>query len=498
MAPAARSLVHLRAILSLAMVGLACAWCASSVRAQSARVGRGPDALPAVAEVPLSVAATRGIGARVGLGYGLTEAVLGADDTHHRTQLDLAASVTPLPWFAAAIRLLGRYDAHVGGPDDGDDGVITETHLTARADAPLGPAFRFGSELSLWLPGADGVGDAPSALSGDIQLLGSYVPEGSPLTLGAAVGFRVDRSAHAGGDPALFSAADRLALGASDAALAARFGVAMTYRLGGLDLLAEWSWKMYFDYMADSPMWVRAGARYRLSRAFQLEGLFGISPSSRPSLAVGAPLAVVEPRVSAVLAAAIDFPWETADPVDFELRARLDAEQAEKRAQVTVRGQVLNAGGTGVEGALVTLARDAAVEEVRSKSDGAFTFEALAAGSYRLAVAAEGFIAHEEPVELAAGEQRALRVTLKRELPEGQIRGTVRRFNGAPVRAEIVIKSLAIKQENADDGSFEINVPPGDYDVLVKARGFKDQTRRARVEDNGVAILIVELEPKKR
>jgi hypothetical protein len=466
---------------------------------QPARVGSGPDALPAVSEVPLSVPTKMGIAARLGLGYGLTESVLGTDDTHHRTQLDAAASLTPLPWLSAGLRLLGRYDKHVGGSAGDDYGIITETHLTGRAEGAVSSSLRIGSELALWLPGGDTVGDSPAALSGDLQLLTTYVPEDSPLTLGLAAGLRVDRSKYSGGDPSLYSASDRLALGASDSTLALRLGVGMSYRLGNVDVLAEWSWKMYFDYVGESPMWFRVGARYRPSRLLQLEALFGASPSARPSMAEGAPLAVVEPRVSATLAAALAFPWEADDSADLELRARLDAERkAAEDARVRLRGVVLSPAATGVPDARVSLGQGDAKLEATSDEQGAFALEGMQPGQYQLNVSAEGWVAYEQTLQLSPGMNPELRVTLKRELPQGQIRGTVRRFNGTPLRASIIISALQIKQQNGEDGAFEINVPPGDYEVVVKARGFAEQKRRARVEHNGVAILIVELEPNKR
>jgi hypothetical protein len=459
---------------------------------QPVRVGVGPDALPAVDEVPLSAQTNPGIVTRLGLGYGFTEAVLGTGDTHHRTQLDGAVSVSPLPWLSAGLRLLGRWDVQSGGPDDGDYGFITETHLTGRAEGAISSAFRIGTEVGLWLPGGDTVGDGLAALSGDWQLLATYVPPDSPFTLGLASGLRVDRSRYSGGDTSMYSEADRLALGASDSILALRLGAAMSYRLGAVDLVAEWSWKMYFDYAGESPMWFRVGARYRPSRVWQLEALLGASPSARLSEREDAPLAVVEPRLAATLSVALAFPWEVEDTEEQERRARLEAERkAAEDARVRVRGQVLTPAAAPVPGAGIALRQGERVLRAQSDVEGGFALEGMPPGQYQLSVSAEGWLAHEQPLQLSPGQNPELRITLKRELPQGQIRGTVRRFNGTPVRATIAIGSLEIKQQTGEDGVFEINVPPGEYDVVVTARGFAQQTRRAKVEQTGVAILIV-------
>jgi hypothetical protein len=466
---------------------------------QPVRVGPGPDALPAVNEVPLSVKTQRGIAVRLGVGYGFTEAVLESDDTHHRTQLDGAVSLTPLPWLSAALRLLGRWDVQSGGSDDGDYGFITETHLTGRVEGAVSSAFRIGSELALWLPGGDTVGDGFAALSGDAHLLGTFVPPNSPLTLGLATGLRVDRSKYSGGDPDMYSEADRLALGASDSILALRLGAAMSYRLGDVDLLAEWSWKMYFDYAGESPMWFRAGARYRPSRVWQLELLVGASPSARLPEREDAPLAVVEPRVAGTFSAALAFPWEVEDTEEQERRARLEAERkAAEAARVRLRGRVLTPAAAPLPAAQIVLEQGDRVLRAESDAQGGFALEGMPPGQYQLSVSAEGWVAHEQPLQLSSGQNPELQITLKRELPRGQIRGTVRRFNGTPVRASIVIRSLEIDQQTGEDGAFEIDVPPGEYEVVVKARGFAQQKRRARVEQNGVAILIVELEPNKK
>src|SRR5262245_9957891 len=76
------------------------------VHAEPERVGGGPDALPAVYEVPFAAPAPLGFGVRFGLDYGLTESVLQEDDTHHRAQLSAAGSWTPLGWFSTSLRLL--------------------------------------------------------------------------------------------------------------------------------------------------------------------------------------------------------------------------------------------------------------------------------------------------------------------------------------------------------------------------------------------------------
>lgn len=472
----------------------------AAVRAEPERVGGGPDALPAVYEVPFAAPTPLGFGARFGLDYGLTESVLKEDDTHHRAQLSAAGSWRPLDWFATSVRLLGRYDGHVAPKFDSDDGVITEAHLTARAATNLGPELRGGAELALWFPGAETVADSLRALSGDLQGMLTYLPSRSPLSLGFSAGLRIDRSRYSGGDFSMYSAADRLALGVSHSMPAGRFGVGVTYRIGSLDLLAEWAWKLYFSYAAESPMWLRAGVRLRASRLWQLEALVGVSPTPRPSLEASAPIQVVEPRFSAGLAASLALPWEVeqAEPVVEQHEPEHVAEPPPP-PMAAVRGRVQTAGASGIGGVTLQFRRDSElVREVTTDAGGEFTIADLPAGPYQVSVAAPGYAAHEASVELKAGENPAFELTLKRDLPQGQVRGTVRSFDGAPLSASIQIPALKIEQSTRADGTFEVDVAPGEYAITVKAKGYKSQTRRARVEQNGVAILIVELQPDGR
>jgi hypothetical protein len=288
-----------------------------------------------------------------------------------------------------------------------------------------------------------------------------------------------------------------LALGVSDSIWAAREGLAFSYRVGPIEWVAEWAFRMYFARIAESPMWIRVGARYRPAARLQLELLLGVSPSKRPSLAADAPLAVIEPRLAAGLSATYAWPSQQPPPPAADVSASAKAPPPAAAKPASVRGQVLTPSGTGLVGAAVTLRSGDATRTATSDAQGEFTFAELAPGQYALGVVAPGFIDDQQSFELHDGDAPELRVTLKRALPQGQIRGTVRRFNGTPVVASIAIAELGVTQQTHDDGTFEINVPPGEYSLAVKARGFRAQTRKARVELHSVAILIVELEVAK-
>ncbi len=85
--------------------------------------------------------------------------------------------------------------------------------------------------------------------------------------------------------------------------------------------------------------------------------------------------------------------------------------------------------------------------------------------------------------------------------PSGQIRGSVRSFTGRPIDATVrvsparpdVISAGEVREIRSKDGAFEIEVPPGPYNVTLEAPGYASQTRVVRVEENGVTVLNADL-----
>src|SRR5690348_16263381 len=87
--------------------------------------GIGRDALPQLIDVGVVPTPAPGHAAlAAGLGYGVTESVLGEDEGHQRAGLSLAAGYAVLRWLSVAARFDTRYDWQSGGRDDGDDGVL--------------------------------------------------------------------------------------------------------------------------------------------------------------------------------------------------------------------------------------------------------------------------------------------------------------------------------------------------------------------------------------
>jgi hypothetical protein len=75
----------------------------------------------------------------------------------------------------------------------------------------------------------------------------------------------------------------------------------------------------------------------------------------------------------------------------------------------------------------------------------------------------------------------------------GQIRGNVRAFSGAPLRATITVEPGGLRTSTAADGKFSLEVAPGKYTVQLRASGYKPQDREVVVDEEGITVLNVEL-----
>ncbi len=92
----------------------------------------------------------------------------------------------------------------------------------------------------------------------------------------------------------------------------------------------------------------------------------------------------------------------------------LPAARAEE-PKASLSGHVLDPSGAVVEGALVRLRLEGTALEKATQSNaaGAYSFEGLLAGEYRLSVSAQGFVLEQQTVALAAGQNRQLDLTLQ-------------------------------------------------------------------------------------
>jgi hypothetical protein len=503
----------MKAVLGVVLVASApVVWPASIARAQasSVEIGDTASALPGIVRVPVAGGNARaGVAGAASAGFGVTESVLATSDVHRRAFGSLAASFRSSGCLAASLRLDGRYDWHSDVPGGDGGGGVGDPRIAARCGADLG-SLKIGAELGVWLPGKGAPSVDFAAVSPQLALLAALTPPASPLTLASEVGFRLDRSAHAAPDPDRLARADRLSLGVSDTN-ALLLGLGGVLRVGSnVEALGEWSWDLRVPpegvSAADAPMRLDAGARFSpgARKTIQFQLVIEVSTSGRPAIEPGAPLVPVEPRASFFAGVTIrpplpEPPAVAPPPVDPGAAAASAARTG------SVRGHVTGEGGGAVVGARVHVeAPGQPGVDLVPDDRGVFEGRDLPAGKAELRISAEGWQEQVRAVEIAPGKTVDVDVELLRALPLGQIRGLVRSFSGAPISATVRIEPLGGSAARGGEGEakvavvgqggrFELDVPPGSYDVIVKAAGYADQHRHVKVEANGVVVLDLDM-----
>jgi hypothetical protein len=460
--------------------------------------GDTAGALPGLVRVGTSGPLERGLVATAQAGYGYLGPVLDAGDSHQRGALDLAVSFRPIEWFAIAGRFSGRYDRH-DAEDGKDRGWVGDPRLALRAGLPLSGPIGVALQVSAWFPGAD----APSVKldATTIDSLAIVTWRGKRAMLSAQGGFRYDRSARSAPGADLLSPSDRMALGVSEfhAALA---GVGAGIRLGASELFADWSWDYLIGDQAPrarlSPMRVGAGWRMGLGEmaAIQLAGEYSLADTD--SLLPMEDLYPVEPRFSVLLGAS--FNLFRRKPHEERLVTTDDGGAGDDTAPPppatgTVDIAVTGAGGAPVADADVELTPAGAAVPLTARTDkeGRATFAEVAKGKAQVTVKAADHVDTTQDLEIAPGRAATVAVALDKKLPPGQLLGTVRNWNGKPLKATLVIAPSGTKAQSDEHGEFSLDLPPGDYEVTIEADGVKPQTRKVKIEQNGVTILNVDM-----
>ncbi len=465
-------------------------------------MGESPNALPGVVRVGIPVALRTGLAGAGTAGYGFTESVLSQSDKSHRVFGSLAASFRPNDWFAAALRFDGRYDWHSNVPDGNGGGAIGEPRILLRAASGSGD-FKIGAEANVRFPGESAPSVNFAAVSPELSLLAAYAPAAGPVSIGSQIGFRYDRSGDTVPTPDRLLRADRMSLGVSDTN-ALLLGLGFVFRASkSVEALAEWSWDVRVPSKGagamESPMRIDLGGRYYASDTLALQLVAEVSPSSRPTIGPGAPLVVIEPRASVF--AGISFrPSVPAPEAPITTPIVATTEKPKEGAPTVGRvvGRVTDDGGRAIAAAKVHIGKADSGIDVQTSDYGAFERAGVPIGKTDLTVSAEGYREQTRAIEVTAAEAPQIEIQLEKALPQGQIRGLARSFAGQPIKSGTVrIEPLGKEVTVGEGGRFEVDVPPGEYDVIVKATGYADQHRHVKVEANGVVVLDLDMRTRR-
>lgn len=439
-------------------------------------------ALPGLWRTAVALPHAPGTAVSAATGYGYTEAVLGQNDAHHRARGALAVSYRPNSWLGFAASFDARYDRHVGDGID-DRGYIGDPRLSARALRRAPGPLTLGAEATLWLPGDDAPSLVASAASLDAKAIAAYRPrEWGRHTLHASAGFRVDRSAASAPDADRLSLAQRLALGVSDSdALLA--GAAWSARYAPATVFAEWSWDVLVGADAPapqrSPMRLGAGVHWSVADRYRVFGVAELGVSARPGVERGDALVPVEPRASFMAG------------LSYHLGG--SSMSSAEPASSGVLGKVVTPEGEPVAGARVRVRAGRADERVETDAGGVFRARGLPAGRAGIVATASGYLEQTAIVDLAPNGRAEVAITLEPDRPGSQLKGLVLSFGGEPIPAAIRIEPGGVELSAGRDGSFEVDLAPGEYEVSIAARGHRDQVRVVTVERRGVTVLNVDM-----
>lgn len=464
-------------------------------RVGAAEPGDGNHARPALRDVPIAAAGRAGsVGAAVDVGLGVTEPLTDADSSHQRAALSAAAGVDATRWLNVGLLVDGRYDRHGEDEQGRDDGFLFQSELSVRAAWRPG-ALGFGAELGAWLPGGADIGTSLSAVSADAR---AFVSGGSArLTWGAFAGYRLDRSAQAAEEADQLRFGDRVALGVSDFD-AALLGVGLGYSAGRTFLFGEATSRLLLGApsLAASPSFVSLGVRQPLTDSLAFEVSFSALLSSRPETAIGAELVPIEPR--ALLE--IGLRYRAAEPRVARPPVPIQAPAPPPPAAVkappppsSVELSLLDDQGQPLQRARVTLLQGERETVLDERSPGRYGSDKVEPGPARLRIQAEGFQPVEREVTVAAGRAVQVDVQAQQALPAGQVRGLVRSLRGKPLAAMVRVEPAGIETKTDADGFFQIDVPPGQYDVVIEAAGFQAQRRAVKVDKQGVVFVNADL-----
>lgn len=471
----------------------------------------------------VQVSTLAGLGRRTGL--------LGPDHKFNRGIGDLAIAFGATPSLSIGISLDGRYDRHWGLAPSGDDGYVGDPKLIVRAAKSTG-SVAFGGQLGIWVPGKDAPSVAGSAISVDARALVS-LPAG-PGLLSFSGGFRLDNSAKSVDEPLRLSLQDRVSLGVSD--YHALFGGAQLRFPAG-----DKAWvgiEGSLDAFIGGPPDPEAGevARAELARS-KLIVRGGLTAGFHINESMSAIVFLEAAKVPGVnLAQVMDnniplVPYEPIVTGGIGLQARFGGPKASgplfvekdcakrnppdcpavKVPLVTeITGTVTDNAGKPLAGAKVSLTlKSSQVDPVVTDGTGTYVFKGVPIGSTvegRSTVEETGVEVNVDLSGMKPGKATIAQVqeggntvppiTLEPVLPPGQLRGVVRTLRGGKLikGATITIEPGGAKVESDEEGTFQIDLAPGQYKIKVSAPNLKPQELDVTIDPNGVAIKNIDLQ----
>lgn len=477
--------------------------------AESAAPNPGERGFPAVIRVGVPVPLPAPFVVSAGAGYGRlddSESVEGG----HRLRSGVAGAFSIRPNLGLGVDLRGVWDSYSDLSDSATK-LYGEPRVTARWVQDGNRSTAFGAELDLRLIGAEAPSIEWAATTPTLRgLLGTQISPSSWLA--ANLGFSLDRSSKAIPDPERLSSADKRTLGAASAN-SIHWGVGASHRLKPeLELLGELSGELLVGSEApaavESPARLSIGARRQLSDAWSILASAELGLSARPDPLDAALLMPLDPRVGAGLTLIWQLGQEqprprpvmdaTTEPgpepevePEVPVPATPDVHPEPARLQ-PIAGTVVDEGGRPMPDVEVSLLQEGDQPLlVHTLADGSFEITEAPEGPLTLRVETPGF--DPSTVDVGATREGHVEIVLRPAVPAGQVRGKVVDLGGRAIAAMITVSPGDQVISVSADGSFELELPPGDYSVEFEHQDYSTQRRTIHVADRGVVILNIAL-----
>ena len=458
-------------------------------------------------------------------GYGVIESIGSVRGAHQGVYGHFATALQLSPIFAVALGVSGMAQFHPEDEYGSDKSILGVPFLQIRSGVPITSRLKLGGEIRIVVPGEKAPSLDWSGTTMDLSLLVTVMPK-SAHTLAATAGFRLDNSENAAPDPSRMRNGDRVAMQYSSAH-AILMGILWMFQTHSAEVWTELSGDILLsDDIAIStvPLRFATGVRYRLNEQIQFHLTTSTSLSRRPDISPGAPLVPMEPRFLGLLGATWKFAFGAKRSVENVAGNDTDADtltsastqkddgvqpasDTPKDTPVTDGGETETAGavistvrdvsGLPVAGADVTVISGEFEAHVKTNREGQFSVSGVPTGKAEIVVEMPFFETSRTTIVVSGDGQVEVELPVLEESEVGsQIRGLVRNLAGRGVVATITVTPDKRQLTTNSDGEFQLDVEPGQYTVVIRAPGYRNQRRVVKVGNNSVEILNVELRKK--
>jgi hypothetical protein len=434
---------------------------------------------------------------------------LAANQDHSRMVNTYAINWAPFRFLEAAFALHVTSDSNVAGSVEDLQVAVGDPEVALKGGVEIGKGFGIGGLLDLRFPSGAGFFEASASATNVFFALLATWSGGSKLPLGVHLnlGFLRDGSANLFSDLSKLTHAQRFAAQVSSFnRLVARIGLEYVTKYVGpfLEVSLEPFLGEGNPGFDKSPNILSLGARVWLTKKKGLQllaavdvGLTGVG-DGMPVTTEPGKYAFAIPRWNLLFQASYRFdPFAAPEVRVVSDGGSPDVKPPEAIQTGVVLGSVTDARSEKpVWHARVALEGEHASSLAVNPQDGSFRTYKLPVGKHTLVASADGYDPAKLEVEVIADGQADAKIKLapRAAISPGTLRGTVKSVQGKTLPgATVLIPETDQTIAAGTDGTFSVSLKPGEYKVVVSAKGFRSQTKTIRIQEGSTIILNVDL-----